>query len=309
VADFYVNPGHRWLVYTLTFIISGLGAFLAGFAYDYYDPLVTVPLTFIGMYAWHTATNFALWLCILDMLMAFIISQWGAYDRRTVGKTWILFLITYLVGFISQRILVYRLIALYFPVLLWVYGINPSQRTNAVAAFLVILPSVLMVFYFLMRIMLGMQRRSEELLRVRVDAILEERGRQKADPISSAEEGPGSEDEFIDLPLEQNRQPIRFSQIEHVTIEDHYLRLYYIANDVLENVLLRMPLRELVERLPRDQFIQIHRSHVVNLQSISGIKRSGRKVRLALQISDIKLPVSRHRLPHLLPVLEQYLTT
>ena len=34
VADFYVNPGHRWLVYTLTFIISGLGAFLAGFAYD-----------------------------------------------------------------------------------------------------------------------------------------------------------------------------------------------------------------------------------------------------------------------------------
>ena len=39
LADYYVSPAHRWLVYAVTFILAGLGAFGALTAYDIGDAL------------------------------------------------------------------------------------------------------------------------------------------------------------------------------------------------------------------------------------------------------------------------------
>ncbi len=306
LADFYVSPAHRWLVYAVTFILAGLGAFGALTVYDIADALTTVPLTFKGMYAWHTAANFALCLWIVDMLIAVGAASWGAYNRRTVGKTWLVFLITYGVGFISQRILVYRLMVLYSPGLVWTYGINPSQRPGSWSSFLLVLPMVLVIAYAVMRMILSMQARSEELLRVRIDTILEERARYAAND-DSEQIQPEAVDDRLELPTDPGVGPIHQSQIGHITVEDHYLRIYFQIDGNCKDTLIRMPLKELSARLPSDRFARIHRSHIVNLDWISGVKRVGREVQLTVKHGDFELPVSRYRLPQLLPVLEKFL--
>jgi len=61
--------------------------------------------------------------------------------------------------------------------------------------------------------------------------------------------------------------------------------------------LVRVPLKELLEQLPPEQFVQVHRSVVVNLQSISQVKRAENET------ADIHL---KHR-SEVLPVSRSYL--
>lgn len=74
-----------------------------------------------------------------------------------------------------------------------------------------------------------------------------------------------------------------------------------------KHTLIRMPLKELSARLPENQFARIHRSHIVNLAWVDGVKRVGRQVQLTMKHGDFELPVSRYRLPQLLPILEKFL--
>ena len=60
----------------------------------------------------------------------------------------------------------------------------------------------------------------------------------------------------------------------------------------------------MLKRLPADQFIQIHRSHVINLAHISHVKKKNRSCELILKHGDHKLPVSRYRLPKVMPYIE-----
>jgi DNA-binding LytR/AlgR family response regulator len=157
-----------------------------------------------------------------------------------------------------------------------------------------------------MRMILTMQASSEELLRVRIDTILEERGRGAAGHLKEQLK-PSTIDHQLQLPTDPGAGPIYLSQIEHVTVEDHYLRIHYHVNSQRKNTLIRMPLKELSARLPEDQFARIHRSHIINLAWVDGVKRVGREVQLTMKHGDFRLPVSRYRLPQLLPVLEKFL--
>ena len=313
LGDFYVSSAHRWLVYTVTFLMTGLFTFISLYVYDHSEPIINIQLTFKGMYAWHTAINFTVCLAMVDHLAAWFFSSWGAYEHRSVGKTWMILIATYLVGYASQRILVYGLVALYSPSLLWTYEMDPSMRPGLVPMFLFMLPFWCIIGHVVIRIMIRKQTQAQELFRVRIDTILEERQRQLSLEHSrqgAVKEGCCPEDNgYLPLPPGEGLSPIRMSQIGHVTSEDHYLRVYYRSDDGLKNILIRMALKELVELLPAHQFIRIHRSHIINLEQVAGIKRSGRNVRVGTKYGDFELPVSRYRFPRILPELEKYLHT
>jgi DNA-binding LytR/AlgR family response regulator len=66
-----------------------------------------------------------------------------------------------------------------------------------------------------------------------------------------------------------------------------------------------MPLRDVIALLPSG-FVQAHRSHVVNLEHVQAVKRKNRNVRLVLS-AGAEIPVSRHRLHRVLPLLRQRL--
>jgi DNA-binding LytR/AlgR family response regulator len=63
------------------------------------------------------------------------------------------------------------------------------------------------------------------------------------------------------------------------------------------DVVVRTPLRELVEQLDAEQFVQVHRSVVVNLRAISHVKRHDNETaQIHLKGRDDVLPVSRNYL-------------
>lgn len=194
---------------------------------------------------------------------------------------------------------------------IYLWQVDPGQRAGAWPMFFFTLPFWLFIFTMVMRIIVLKQAQTEEYLRVRIDTILEERAHvAKRFPEMTARAVEGKTDaagEHLQLRTDPGVGPIYPSQISHVTAEDHYLRIYYDNEEKLQNTLVRMTLTKMLSRLPEAQFAQIHRSHLVNLERISGLKRYGQAVRLSMKDGVAELPVSRYRLPQLLPVLEKFL--
>jgi hypothetical protein len=222
----------------------------------------------------------------------------GALSARSGSSLW-------------QRTLVFRLVSLYAPGLVWYFQMVPSQRPGVLSMFLFMLPVWLLIAYVIIAIALNKQAQAQELLRVRIDTILEERRRPapaRRPPTPQDNEPKTLDDEaVIQLPAESGTAPIRLRQVGHVTVEDHYLRIYYQTDGDLKNVLIRMPLKELCAQLPAAQFIRIHRSHIVNLKQVAEIKRAGRNMRVITKHGNFVLPVSRYRISLILPVIENYL--
>lgn len=51
LGDYYVSSAHRWLVYTITFLMVGLFTFICLEVYAQSDPLLKITLAFKGMHA------------------------------------------------------------------------------------------------------------------------------------------------------------------------------------------------------------------------------------------------------------------
>ena len=91
--------------------------------------------------------------------------------------------------------------------------------------------------------------------------------------------------------------------ISHVTVEDHYCHIHTLEEGEAKSYFVKSSLGDLLEKLPESQFIQIHRSHVVNMQAIRQLEKKSRASRVYLK-SDVTLPVSRHRLREVVARIE-----
>ena len=93
--------------------------------------------------------------------------------------------------------------------------------------------------------------------------------------------------------------------IRNIAVDDHYCYVHYRHNDRYTKRDLAMPLRDVLALLP-PEFVQVHRSHIVNVRSIRSVKRKNRAIRLVLD-DGFQVPVSRHRLDQVLPLIRQQL--
>jgi len=91
--------------------------------------------------------------------------------------------------------------------------------------------------------------------------------------------------------------------IRNVVVDDHYCYVHYRHDDRYAKRDLAMPLRDVLGLLPTG-FVQVHRSHIVNLDHIVSIDRRGRSIHLSLD-GGYEVPVSRHRLEEVLPQIRQ----
>lgn len=91
--------------------------------------------------------------------------------------------------------------------------------------------------------------------------------------------------------------------IRNIAVEDHYCYVHYRHDDGYAKRDLAVPLRDVLALLP-SEFVQVHRSHIVNLHHIASIRRKGRSIYLVLD-GDFRVPVSRHRLEEVLPLIRQ----
>jgi hypothetical protein len=88
---------------------------------------------------------------------------------------------------------------------------------------------------------------------------------------------------------------IPIKDISHISTEDHYCRVYFQHGQGQKDLLVREALKELAGRLRSDDFIRIHRSHLVNKRYVNAYKRKGRKHWLLLGSGNAPLSISRRR--------------
>ncbi len=135
----------------------------------------------------------------------------------------------------------------------------------------------------------------------RVNADLESRSPRQG---SSSLENPQS---IVEIQVDSITRRIDPRNISHISVNGHYLDIFHHFDDQHETLLVRKPLKEILEELPNQHFIQIHRSHIVNLYHVLKLKKRGRQYSLLLQHGEYMLPISRNNLKDVLSRIEMKL--
>jgi hypothetical protein len=116
--------------------------------------------------------------------------------------------------------------------------------------------------------------------------------------------------------VQADRRPVQFSSgrtsfaleadsIRNIAVEDHYCYIHFKQDEGYARRDLAMPIRDVLALLP-EGFVQVHRSHIVNLAQVTSLRRKKRNIHVVLD-GDCEVPVSRHRLDEVLPLLRQRL--
>jgi len=286
LSEYYSNPINRHFLYLIITLLTGLCTFLALETYFFFQPIRKLPLSFGGMYAWMTTLNFGLCYYLMDEWFTRLGKNRGIFIDRTVGKLWVIFLVTYVLAFIIQRTLIYQTTQYYFPDFLYYCTVYPHRRPTNLESFFFCLPFWMAIAFFSIHIALKFQSKLK-LKNYGSEKLPKQKKNSSLLPVFT-----GNGTKQIDI-----------ENIVYITVEDHYSRIYLKNNH--GNVLVKMTLKKLITMLPKDHFVQIHRSHVISLSSISKIRKAGRSYQLVLNHSRGTLPISRHRFPAIYPMLQR----
>ena len=298
LGDFYTHSTNRLLLYPFffsfflvecaTFWMLYLGP---GFVLDY--------MAFITVYTLHKAAVYTLGIFGVDFLVHHLAPSWGAYGKRRVGRQWLIWSIGLAAGFILQRTMVKSLIPVYAPDVVAYFMAHPQARLSSLTLLMVLIPYWFVVVLLTLRVALSKQRiqkLSDSLMIIPADQT-----DQKISPSAAAVNMPAG---ILRMSGDNGSEAIALADITHVSVEDHYCRINYATGDRLKSEMIRLPLKEMLSKLPREHFLQIHRSHVVNAGHISGLTRNGRDHKVVLHGFDLELPVSRSRFKDLHPHLK-----
>lgn len=99
---------------------------------------------------------------------------------------------------------------------------------------------------------------------------------------------------YLSIRAGSNRSLVSIDELEHISADGHYSELHYAGKTALHDKSI-----EALERLLPANFVRVHRSHIVNLHFVQGLKKLGGGVnQLTLKGGDI-VPVSRSRIKEL----------
>ncbi len=297
LGDFYAHSTNRLLLYPFffsfflvecaTFWLFYLGP---GFVVDY--------MAFTTVYTLHKAAVYTICILVADMLAHHLVPAWGGYEKRSVGRQWLIWSVGLAAGFILQRTMVKSLVPVYAPDVVAYFVAHPQARLSTLTLLLVLIPYWCLVVVLTLRVALSrqrIQRLSNSLMVIPSD--------EAARGASPAADNVSLPDGILRMSGHNGNGAIALADITHVTVEDHYCRINYSTDNGLKSTMIRLPLKEMLPKLPGAYFLRIHRSHVVNKGHIAGIAKKGRDHKVVLQQFDVELPVSRSRLKDLLPEL------
>jgi len=256
------------------------------------------------VFSLHKALIYALCLGLVDILALYLPNRWAAWDNRTVGKQWLIWGAGCLLGFCIYRFFGICLICFYAPELLSFFIAYPQARPGTATLMLFAVPAWFCAVFLTLQMAQG--KRSPK-------AAAPKAGSKPWRPVpvqeprlqsSEAAAEPGRE-ECLELAVDSRQVRLPHSRITHISVEDHYCRVFYARGEKLDNVMVRLALKDLMRELPEASFQQIHRSHLVNFRHVSGIRKKGRGHKLVLARFDLELPISRYRLAQIQPRLEE----
>lgn len=298
LGDFFGHATNRMLLYTFLFCFFLVEC--STFWLFYQGPSFILDfMAFTTVYTLHKAAVYTLCIFAADFSVQHMVPSWGAYERRTVGRQWLIWSLGLAAGFVLQRTLVKSLIPVYAPDVIDYFRATRQARLGAVTLLLVLIPYWLVVVSVTLRVVLSKQR-----IRQLADSLLIIPEGRSSQEISSAAKLESRPVGILKLGGGNGNGAIALADITHVTVEDHYCRVNYATGNGMKSELIRLPLKEMLRKLPGAHFFQIHRSHVVNTGHIARLSKSGRDHKILLQGYDVKLPVSRSRFKDLHPLMK-----
>jgi hypothetical protein len=292
LADFHRDGGNRLLSYLLFFcsyFMLGMFAWTAIRG----PHIVLAKMAFITVYTLHAAVAYTLGVWLMEAVLSQGRPAWTAYRNRSVGRQWVVWLCGYYAGMMLHKHVVKGAVKLYAPSMTWYRTAPPDPSLPLDLYFFLGGITVWLITACL--VMSWIMRRQNKLSELGAPAT--------ADGIADDPASPSAG--VLRVRTDGQALAIPHAHISHISVEDHYLRIFYGNGGPMRNVLIRQSLRKLLKQLPDRHFLRIHRSHVVNLQKVTGLKKHGKEKRVSLHMHDQSLPVSRHRLPDLRPRLEK----
>lgn len=307
LGDFYAFGVNRLLLYCLLtcfFLLAGILAWAV-----YISPHFLIKkMSFTTVYALHNAVAYALCHYLVDALANRLWPTWAGYEKRTVGRQWAVWSGGFVLGFILHRTMVRSLVPLYASHVIASFSNHPGFPPTHLTFALAMPPFWMISMAAVIHVALKRQKAQQFDYNYDFKAVLNSPADSKGVK-QTAQEGTneGASSGVLTLNTDAGELKIPHAHITHITVEDHYSRIFYAGGngDGLRNVLIRLPLKKLMQELSSGAFVQIHRSHVVNLSHVARLEKTGRECRLVLSAEGIDLPVSRYRLPHIKPRLEE----
>jgi len=259
-------------------------------------------MSFVMIYSLHKAAVYSLCIFAADTAAHYLLPAWGAYKKRSVRKQWLIWTIGLLVGFVLQRTMVFGLIIHYAPEVIGYFTEHPKTRLSNFELLLYLTPYWCLVMYIAMRIALSKQRIIDQARSLMVLPDGQKKGSPEPLRVNQPEEGKkGLLAGSLSWENENGNVSVPLADITHITVEDHYCRVNYSTGEGLKSKMIRLPLKEMLPKLPQDHFIKIHRSHVVNSAHVSRLKRKGRDHKVVMRNVEVELPLSRSRFKNLAP--------
>ena len=274
------EPWQRLLLYLLLaclFFLLGLSAWAI-----FMGPGFLVRhMALSTVYSLHAALAYTLGHLAADLVAPRLAPAWGGWPLRTVGRQWLIWGGGLLPAFVLHRTVVRCLMHVYAPQVVRDFLAHPTPLPGHGTMFLVVLPFWLLASALAIQFALAMQAQALP----RPEAVGGEMGEEE-------KEG------ALDCRAEAGPFSIPFARISHVSVEDHYSRIFFDQDHGQgpRNLLIRVSLKELKRKLPPARFVQVHRSHLVNLDQVARLVRKGRDHMVEMSPHGARLPVSRHRL-------------
>lgn len=259
-------------------------------------------MSFIWIYSLHKAAVYSICILLADTAAHYLAPVWGAFENRRVGKQWIILTIGLLAGFIAQRTMVNGLIITYAPEVIDYFMAHPEARLSTFELLAYLMPYWCLVMVITLRIAQSKQRIQDQagslvILPDRQKKALSE-GVTKKQHENGYREMPGG---HLTWQTDTGGESIPLNDITHITVEDHYCRINYSNGNRPKSKMIRLPLKEMLLKLPQNHFVRIHRSHVVNTTHVSRIKKIGRDHKAVISHTGTELPISRSCFKNLRP--------
>jgi len=297
---FYTQTSNRLMLYP--FIFSFFLVECTTFWLLYQGPSFFLNyMAFTSVYSLHKATVYTICILGADILAHLLAPSWGAYSKRTVGRQWLIWSLGLVIGFVLQRTVIRSLVVFYAPDVVAYFRAHPQATLSTTTLLSILIPYWCVVMFLTMKV----ARYKQQIKQQANSLMVIPEGNPSAAVLAATES--------IGLPIgslkwsgENGNGTIALADITHVTVEDHYCRINYSTGNGLKSKMIRLPLKEMLLKLPREHFLKIHRSHVVNIGHISRLTKTGRDHKVLLQRFDVELPVSRSQCKDLLPRLKVF---
>ncbi len=149
------------------------------------------------------------------------------------------------------------------------------------------------------------QQLEYELLEIKsINQALQQKKSHENNPLENKNGGSPKQFPF---PVNSLQINLLLDDIRFIRVEDHYCKIVYQDEDTIKEEMLRLTLKEVLIGLSETSFAQVHRSFIVNLDSVKAIKKKGQAYSISLADIEESIPASRHRAHQFLPKLKQIL--